>query len=1044
MIRTFIERRVLTTVIVLIAVILGGLSYAGMGVRRFPEVEFPIITVATVYQGASPTEVETDITKRIEDAVVGIAGIEEIRSSSQQGLSFVFIEFDLDQDIDIKAVDVRNKIDRILALLPEGAEDPIPEKFEIGALPIVDLVLYGPQDPNELYRLAEEELQPALTQITGVADISLTGGQEREIHVLLDARKLRKHRVPISAVTAAVRASNVDVPAGHITQPGRRFVVRTPGRATRVEDIAGVRVPTLGGGIITVGDLGRVADTYAEKETASRYATTSGAGEDGLSSRDAIVLAVQARSDANEVAVVERIREELPKLRRRLPQGAMLEVARDTSVFIKGALANVRQNMLIGIGLTALVIFLFLKSLRATIVIAVVMPAAVIIAFIGMAASGFTLNIISLTGLAIVIGVLVNNAILIVENVTRFMAQGLEPKEAAVEGTHDIALAIFSSTATNLVVFLPIAFMGEIIGRFFRDLGLTVVFATVVSLLVSYSLTPMMCGLLLKANEEEGGRRSWLAWLFEGTAGRVARAWRCGFEVTKRAYLGALDWCLHHRLSTVVLTFVAFICSLFVFAVVGVEFFPSSDEGRFRITIEAPVGTPLAVTDRAVRRVEEGLRELPHLENYVVRVGRVAAGSTGRTEGVDLAEIAVTVVDRAERRESLDELLDWLRPRLADVPSVKILAAKEAGGPEQSPIAIELVGEDLGQLQRLAGQVMEIVESVPGTAGVSKSWQAGQPEVQVVPRQERINREGVQTRLLAQEVRAYVEGQVASQFLDGDENYDIVVKLEAQDRRFATDLERLFISSPTTGQMLRIGEVADVRRAPGSTLITRKDRTRLVTVASNLTGERPSGKVEGDIKRLLDERVVVPQGVTVEFGGEAEMREKNFAELFKAMATAAALTFLLVAGIVESFAFALIIIMSLPVCLIGVSLAMLVADVTVNMFALMAMVILVGMVVNNAIIVVDYAMRAEEGGLTAREAVREACQRRYRMILMANLTTVVALIPLSLGLGFGGEIFRPLAVVEMGGVLAAGALSLLVIPAVYVMVRGRKELRGRP
>ncbi len=1036
MIEILVRRRVLTTVLVLIAVILGALAYMGLGVRRFPQIEFPFITVVTVYQGASPAEIETEITKRIEDAVVTVSGIEHITSSSQQGLSLVFIEFGLDEDVDIKAVDVRNKIDRITYLLPEGAQDPIPEKFEVGAWPIMDLALYGPQDANELYRVADEELEPLLSQIPGVADIALTGGQEREIQVLLEARKLRKHRLSVGAVVAALRAANVDVPAGHITQPGREYLIRTPGRVKHVDEIESIRVPTAGGGIVTVGDLGRAVDTYEERRTASRF--------DG---QDAIIMSVQARSDANEVEVADAVQGLLPELARFLPEGAKIEVARDTSVYIKGALANVGTNMLIGIGLTALVVYLFLRSPRATFIAAIVMPTAIIVAFIGMRASGFTLNIISLTGLAIVIGVLVNNAILILENVNRFMEQGLAPPEAAVAGTRDIALAILSSTATNLVVFLPIAFMGEIIGRFFKELGLTVAFATVVSLLVSYSLTPMMCGYLLKPANNAARRNHFFSFNFDSTFGRLAGLWQAAFELGKRQYMRLLRWCLRHRWTVVLVTLAAFVASLGVFSIVGFEFMPSSDEGRFRVAVEAPVGTPLEVTDGAVRRVEEQIQGMsqwgtggnPLLESYTVRVGQVAQGSGGRTTGVDLAEIAVTVVDRQDREQSLDELLNRLRPGLAEIPSVKITVDKEAGGPGGAPISIDITGENLDETQRIADQVMGIVASVPGTAGVAKSWHAGQPEVRVIPRQQEANRHGVDVRTLADEVRTYVEGRAASEFLDQDENYDIVVKLREEDRQWASDIERMFISSPATGQMIRIGQVAEIRQEAGSALISRKDRTRLITVNSNLTGERPLGKVLGDVRRLIDDQVVLPEGISIDYGGEAEMISKNFREMFKAMATAGALTFLCIAGIIESFGFAVVIITALPICLVGVSLAMLMGNVTVNIFSLMAMVMLVGMVVNNAIIVVDYASRVQQEGRSAMEAILEACDVRYRMIIMANLTTVVALMPLALGLGFGGEIFRPLAVVQMGGILAAGFLSLLVIPVVYVTLRGGKK-----
>jgi len=530
LIEVFVRRRVLTTVLVLMAVILGAVSYSKLGLRRFPNVDFPFATITTVLPGGSPSEIERDVTKRIEDAVSSISGIDEMTSYSQQGLSLVLLQFDLEEDIDIKATDISNKLDLIRSELPDAAEDPVVSKFDISQRPVMQLALSGPQGAGELYRLADEVLSTFISQVPGVATVELTGGERREVQVLLDARKLRKFRVPIGLVISALAAANMEVPGGHITQPGREFVVRATGRFRNVDDIAGVRIPTAGRGTVTVGDLGRVVDTYAEARTASRF--------DGV---PAIILTIQAETDANEVEVADAVKARLDEWRDLLPTGATLSIASDDTEFVRGSLANVRSNMLIGILLTALALFLFLKSGRATLIIALVMPTAVISTFTFMLFSGFTLNILSLTGLAIVVGVLVNNAILIVENVYGFIHRGHDPMEAAVLGARDIALAIFSSTATNLVVFLPLAFMGEIIGRFFRELGLTVVYATTVSLLVSFTLTPMMCGRLLRGHEEEPGAVGRLVgFLF----GWTADVWMAAFDGVKRVYLSVLAWCL--------------------------------------------------------------------------------------------------------------------------------------------------------------------------------------------------------------------------------------------------------------------------------------------------------------------------------------------------------------------------------------------------------------------------------------------------------------------------------------------------------------------
>jgi HAE1 family hydrophobic/amphiphilic exporter-1 len=1023
-----VRRHVLTTVLVLIAVILGALSYAGLGLRRFPEIDFPMATVVTRYPGGSPSEIESDITKPIEDAVSSISGVEEIMSYSQPGVSNVIVQFALEEDIDLRAMDITSQVDMVRPLLPDGAEDPLVLKFSITNFPLATLALTGPQGAAELYRLADEELVTLLSQVSGVADVDVTGGQRRQIHVLLDAVKLRKHGLSAGSVAAALQMANLDVPAGHITEPGRRYTIRATGRFGSLDEIRRVRVPTAGRGVVTVGDVADVRDAFEERLSSSRF-----------NGGDAIILSVRPQSDANEVEVVDRVREQLPRLRGLLPPGAALVFAEDTSTYVRGALANVRSNMMIGIALTAVVLYLFLKSWRATFIAAVVMPTAVIVSFVGFRAAGFTLNILTLTGLAIVIGVLVNNAILVLENVTRLVHEGLDATEAAVTGTGEIALAILSSTATNLVVFLPIAFMGEIIGQFFRELGLTVVFATVVSLLTSYSLTPMMCGLMLREGQGAGtvtGRI--LGRARDATVGLLADAWRAGFERLKRAYLGALEWCLSHRWLTLLLTGLLFAASVKGFALVGGEFFPRSDEGVFRITVLGPAGTPLELTDEAVRRIESHVAEVPHLVSYYSRVGQVGGMLGGSSEGVHLAEITVTVTDRADRPLSVDDLMNRLRPVLATVPTFRVSVQVSEHGPGGSPVEAQISGDDMDAIQRTAERVLAVIKTTEGTAEVSTSWQAGQPELRLLPRWDSLNRHEVAFGTLAQDVRTYVEGRTVTQYRDADENYDVVLRLREDDRQWTADVGRLpILAGPGRGS-LQVNRLAEVVEDQSPNMIMRKDRQRLLTVSADLTGERSLTEVLGEIRSRVDSEVDLPPGVKVGFGGEAEMMQSNFRELFKAIGTAAVLTFLCVSGIIESFSFAVVIIMSLPVCLIGVVAAMLIGGVGVNIFSLMAMVILVGMVVNNAIIVVDYAMRQERGGQSPREAVRSACSIRFRMILMANLTTVVALTPLSLGMGFAGEIFQPLAIVQMGGILAAAFLSLLVIPVIYVLVRGRK------
>ena len=1013
----FVRRRVLTTVIALIAVILGGLAYWSMGLRRFPDIEFPMVTISTIYSGGTPEEIESEITKPIEDAVSSISGVDEIRSFSQQGVSQVIVQFELEEDIDIKAVDVRNNIDQVKRELPDGAEDPVVNKFEIGQEPVITLALTGSQGPNQLYRIAEEELQERLSQLTGVASVVLTGGEEREIQVLLDAEKLRKHKISMDQVAQALESTNLDVPAGYVTEPNQEYLVRAKGRFESVEDIEKLSVTSSSESTVEIRHLGRVEDTYADTRSKSRF--------DGQS---AVIMSIQKQSKANDVEVADRVRAEIPKLEDMLHGDAELRVVEDQSEFVRGALQNVTTNMIIGITLTAIVLLLFTSSARATAVAAVVMPSAVVAALILLLFSGFSLNILTLLALALSVGIVVNNSILILEGAVRFMEKGKPSQEAAALGAADIALPVFSTTATNLVVFLPIAFMGEIIGRFFHEFGLTIVYVTIASLGISYTLTPMLCGLLLT----QDGREWRLATL-------IPRIWQWFLKHVKNVYVRVVGWTVRHRISTAMLWIISLVGIGFMGTSLGGEFMPETDEGRLRASIQAPAGTPLEETDKMARKLEEAVSELPHLEHYYTRVGRVSGFMGGSNVGVNLAEIGVTVADRGERDLTLDDFLDRLRPAAARIPSAQVSLQRAGGGPGTAPVEVEIQGDDLDAIRRIALDVKDVVERAPGTTSVRKSWQSGQPELRVLPVQERIARHYLSVAKVAREVRAYVDGREVREFRDVDEDYDIRIRLQKADRERAEQVEGFFIKSPATGEMLQIGQVADLSYEPAPTLITRRDRTRYVSIQSQLTGERSQTETVEAIRQGIDEDVEVPDDVEIAYAGETELIQKNFKELYQALAIAAGLTFLAASGIIESFIFGFVIIVSVPLSLIGVIIAMLIGGVTINVFSLMAIIMLVGMVVNNAIIIIDYAERPEFADKSPAERVKNSCSARFRVILMANLTTIAAMVPLALGLGFAGEIFRPIAVVQIGGVFAAGVVSLLLIPAVYCMVMDRKE-----
>jgi HAE1 family hydrophobic/amphiphilic exporter-1 len=780
-------------------------------------------------------------------------------------------------------------------------------------------------------------------------------------------------------------------------------------------------------GVLEVRDLGEVKDAFEDVRSRSRA--------DGGNS---VILSVLKQSDANDVEVSDGVQQIMPQLEDLLPQGATIFAVDDTADFVRGALANVRSNMIMGVFLTALALYLFLGSLRGTAIVAVVMPASLIVTFACMLAAGFTMNILTLTALALSMGIVVTNSILVLENTHRFLEQGLMPVDAAVKGTGDIAVPVLASTATNLVVFIPIAFMGEIIGRLFREFGLTIVYVTTVSLFVSFTLTPMMCGAMLKGTSEEerprGSIRRAGLWVFH----LPYRVWTAAFEWVSRRYMELLGWCLRWRWTTLLGMSAVVVACVLVLGVVGAEFFPPSDEGTLRVTVEAPVGSSLEFTDGRVREVEKIIEDgLPkgYLRHCYSRVGQVAGFLGASSQGTNLAEIGVVVIDKAQRKESVDDLLNALRPALAGVRSAKLSAAasgQHGGG--SAAISIEVTGNDMEDLKRVTAQIAQLASTVPGATDVDQSYRTGQPEIQFIPDQQKCGRQGLTVRDVALALRTFVEGAKVSQFRDRGEDYDIRLRLAEENRDSAEDVEGMFIVSPRTGQMIRIGELATPRHGAGPNVIMRKNKQRLITVSVGLTGTRSLQEVERDMEQRIAGEVDLPHGVNISFGGQVEMMKKNFGELYKAMGTATLLTFLCTAGLIESFSLAVIILLAVPLCITGVALSLLIGNVTLNLFSLMAMIMVVGMVVNNAIIVLDYAGRPEHAHMPAAARVKDACAVRLRVMTMASLTTVVAMIPLAMGIGFAGEIFRPLAVVQIGGMIAATTICLVVIPVVYAIV----------
>ena len=1017
LIRFCVRRPVFTWVTVLLACFLGVYSYFKLGVALYPKVDIPVVVVYAAYRGASPGEIEQLVAKPLEDAVSKVEGVKKIESYSLEGFCYVVAELFYEVDLNQATLDVSNKVKETREKLPKDADEPTVEKVDINADSFMKVVFTSPLPPKQARDILDDQVVRQLTRVTGVAEVDLAGGQEREIHLLLDPRALKSYGVSIQRVAALIAANNVTNPSGYIAQGDREITLRFKGEAPAVQALGEIRVPLQNGASVRLSALGRIEDGIKDVRRLTRY--------DGA---DAFLIYVKARPNANVVNVGRDVRKALDRILPTLPGGFKMDVAFDDSEFIRDAVKNVLRDMVVGTLLTGLVLYLFLRRLSATLVVALAMPAAVLATFVPMVGQGFTLNVMSTLGLAITMGVLVNNSILVLENVYRYRDLGYEPLDAAEKGTGEIAISVLATTATNLGVFLPVAFVPGVAGQFLEQYAMTIVYATVFSLWVSLTVTPMVAARIMGAKEPSRISRflcGWWTWLYQG------------FED------------LHHALITravlhpwkTVLFFLALTGGCFALASrIGTEFLPRADDGTVTLQMELPAESSLARTDRLVRVAEEHVRQLPHVRHVTA-----VTGSTGSRSGTHMGKVELTLDKDKTARPSSFRIASDLRPFAASLPDATVsVQAARADFHSGKPLKVVVAGEDTGTLLRVAEQVKEIMRDVPGVVDVDLDWKLGRPELRLDPLRWRLGQLDLDVASLSEAVRGYITGLKAGTYREGGLEYDILAKLDPGKTESIFQTPELPILTPSG--MVPLKELATFSTEAGPTRVVRKDRLRTVTVEGDVVG-RSVGEAFGDIQKGIAD-IPLPQGYRFLFEGEAEDMRETFTDMGIAFALAVAITFLMIAAILESWAFSVIIMLTVPLSAIGVIPALVMTDTTMSLYGLMGMVMLVGLVVNNAIVVIDYAEVLRKGGMTPSKAIVEACGVRLRSIVMADATSIIAMIPLAIGSGDGGEMRAPMAIVAIGGLVAGGTLALFAIPPVYklywaVRIRlARRRQRG--
>jgi HAE1 family hydrophobic/amphiphilic exporter-1 len=998
-----VKRPVLTTVFILTFVILGFVSYSRLVIELFPSIDFPFVTVNVIYPGAGPAEIESQVTKPVEDAVSTISGVKRIDSIVGEGFSLTIIEFELEMDVDIVAMDVRDKIDATKYELPSDIEDPVIEKFDVNAFPIMNLAVYGDRGLDELFEIADDVIEERLTRVPGIARVDIIGGQEREIVVALKREKLKAYGLSVPDIVMAVAAENLSVPSGRITDERNEISLRMLGEVESPGELAEIRVPVGEGAFVRLGDLGRVEDTFVELREVARY-----------NQSPSVSLSIMKRADANTVETAEGVTEVLPRIRSALPHGVELDVVEDRSGFISDTVQSVISNMFLGILLTSILLYLFLHSWRSTVVAALAMPTSIISTFLLIDFAGFSLNIMSLMALGISIGILLTNAIVVLENISRHLRDTGDPIEAAKTGASEIALAVVASTMTNVVVFTPVAFMSGMVGRFFLQFGMTAVFATVMSLVVSFTIVPMLSSRVLGRLQldESTARYPWE---------RFSLRWDKGFRSLRDSYENALDWALDHKKVVFGLITLLFIGAIMLLGVVGGEFMPMSDQGLLTIVAETSPGTSLEEASVLLAEVEKVVAEIPEVTGMLTTIG-------GPGVTIEYAEILVTLLDADERDRGVLEIMNELRPKLARVPGLDTRVARPSWGSRaESDITMQISSEDVEEIKPVADQVAEVARGITGLTDVKTSWRGGKPELRFAPDFAKAAERGFTSAQIAMGMRASYEGEVASIYREGDKEYDVRVRLAEEDRSSLDDVGKMPLTGYNGASVL--SQLGDLEMGRGESELERRDKRRIISVEANISKGTLTEKIEA-LSQAFAENDLPPPGTEIFFAGEAEYQEESFASIFTALILAIILTYIVLAAILESFIQPITVMLTLPLGLIGASIALVLGAQSINIVSLMALVMLVGIVVNNAILILDYTAQLRAKGRDRMEALKRAASVRFRPIVMTNLAIAIGMFPQALG-GAGAEFRTSMAIVTMGGVLISATFTLFLIPVFY-------------
>ncbi len=1033
--KSAIEKPVTTALIFVAVIVIGVFSLSRLPIDQFPEMDPPFITVMTTYPGASASEIETNVTKLIENSLTSVDGLKELTSSSRDNMSVVSLELEWGTDRDEASNDVRSFIDMVKSNLPEGCASPVMFKLNSSLMPIIQYSVMAKESYPGLEKILNDEVVPQLNRINGIGSVSVSGAPDRYVYIDIDQAKLDAYNLTLEQVANAVSVNNLNLSSGTVKMDRQQYQMQVRGEYEQSADIADIVVSTTPlGQKVFVRDLASVRDTIKDLSL-----------DEKVDSKEAVRLMVAKKSGSNTVQVCKDVRKELARIQRSLPSDVEIKMIYDSSEEIENAIGSLEESILYALLFVVLVVFFFLGKWRATLIIGLTIPIALIVAFVYLMLTDSSLNIISLSALTVAIGMVVDDAIVVLENITKHIDRGSSPHEAAIYATNEVWTSVIATTLVIAAVFIPLTMLTGLAGILFKELGWIVTIVVSTSTLVAISLIPMLCSKVLKAREvriDENGQ------LIEG---REKKTWYDRIVVAfldkvDKAYANLLRWCLSHKLITILIAIAFFVVSMLpmVMGKIGTEFMPSSDNGRLSASIELQRGTRIEETVKTARVLEERIRELvPEVQRISTSAGSNDESSVGALfSSTTNYKIQMTVVcnKKYERTRSIEQIGEVIRTELARYPEIieyQVNASGGMGGGGRSTVDVEIYGYDFDETNLYAEEVRQaIVNNVPGARNVRVSRDKDRPELKVIVDKEKAAIHGLNTATVSQYIRNRVAGFTAG-FLkeDGDE-YNIVVRLKEADRNSITDIQDLSIPT-ATGARIKLSEIATIEEYWAPQTIDRKSRQRYVRVIS-MPYETSLGELAAAIQAQVDQ-IPHPSGISVVLAGDFDDQQKTFKDIFSLLLLIILLVYIVMASQFESLSKPAVILLSIPFGLSGVVLALWITGTSLDMIGALGVVMLVGIVVKNGIVLVDYINLMRDRGHALNEAIALSGASRLRPVLMTAFTTLLGMLPMALSGGEGSEMWHPLGIVVIGGLLVSTFVTLIIVPVVYGLISRHGE-----